>query len=122
MGNEVMQRLRSVQALYKVIDPIQECHISFEEPTTYSKASEAEAWRKAMEKEIASIKKNDTLMLVRAPKPCKPIGVKWVCKLKRNPLGEVRKHKARLVVKGYPQRYRIDYDEVFALVAPFESI
>ena len=75
-----------------------------------------------MEEEIASIEKNDTWMLVRAPKSCKPIGVKWVCKLKRNPLGEVRKHKARLVVKGYRQRYMIDYDEVFALVAPFESI
>ena len=32
------------------------------------------------------------------------------------------KHKARLVVKGYRQRYRIDYDKVFALVSRFESI
>ena len=61
-------------------------------------------------------------MLVKAPKSCKPIGVKWVYKLKKNPLGEILKHKARLVVKGYRQRYRIDYDEVFAHVAHFESI
>ena len=75
-----------------------------------------------MEEEITSIEKNDTWKLVKAPKSCKPIGVKWVYKLKKNPLGEIVKHKARLVVKGYRQRYGIDYDEVFAPVARFESI
>ena len=69
-----------------------------------------------MEEEIASIEKNDTWTLVKAPKSFKPIGVKWVYKLKKNPLLEVAKHKARLVVKGYRQRYRIDYDEIFALL------
>ena len=72
-----------------------------------------------MLQEIASIEKNDTWMLVKAPKSCKPIGMKWVYKLKKNPLGEVVK---RLVVKGYRQRYMIDYDEVFACVSCFESI
>ena len=75
-----------------------------------------------MEEEITSIEKNDTWKLVKAPKSCKPIRVKWVYKLKKNPLGEIVKHKARLVVKGYRQRYGIDYDEVFPLVAHFESI
>ena len=122
-SNEVMPRFRSIQALYEATDPIEEeCLISFEEPTTYSKASEDEAWRKAMEEEITSIEKNDTWKLVKAPKSCKPIGVKWVYKLKKNPLGEIVKHKARLVVKGYRQRYGIDYEEVFAPVARFESI
>ena len=122
-SNEVMPRFRSIQALYEATDPIEEeCLISFEEPTTYSKASEDEAWRKAMEEEITSIEKNDTWKLVKAPKSCKPIGVKWVYKLKKNPLGEIVKHKARLVVKGYRQRYGIDYDEVFAPVTRFESI
>ena len=54
----------------------EECLISFEEPTTYCKASKEEAWRKAMEEEIASIEKNDTWTLVKAPKSCKPIRVK----------------------------------------------
>ena len=48
--------------------------------------------------------------------------MKWVYKLKKNSLGEIVKHKAILVVKGYSQRYGIDYDEVFAHVARFESI
>ena len=59
---------------------------------------------------------------MKGPKSCKPIGVIWVYKLKKNPLGEVVKHKLRLVVKGYRQRYGIDYDEVFAPVAHIESI
>ena len=55
-------------------------------------------------------------------KACNLIGVKCVYKLKKNQLGEVAKHKARLVVKGYSQRFEIGYDELFALVARFESI
>ena len=74
-----------------------------------------------MEEEIDSFEKNDTWMLVKARKSCKPIGVKWVYKLKYL-LGEVVKHKVRLVVKGYCQRYMIDYNEVFSPVARFESI
>ena len=34
--NEVMKRFQSIQALYEAIDPIEECLISFKEPTTYS--------------------------------------------------------------------------------------
>lgn len=46
----------------------------------------------------------------------------WVFKTKKNSLGEVEKHKARLVVKGYKQKQGIDYDEVFAPVARFDTI
>ena len=75
-----------------------------------------------MEEEIASIEKNYIWTLVKAPKSCKPNSVKWVYKLKKNPLGEVVKHKARFFVKAYRQRYVIDYSEVFVVVARFESI
>ena len=53
---------------------------------------------------------------------CRPIGLKWIFKLKKNPQGKVIKHKARLVVKGYSQRKGIDYEEVYALVVCFETI
>ena len=59
---------------------------------------------------------------MKASKSCKPICVKWVYKLKKNLFGEVVKHKARLVMKGYRQRYKNDYDKVFAPIAHFESI
>ena len=54
-NNEGMKRYWSIQDLYKATNPIEDkCLILFEEPTTYSKASQEEAWKKAMEKEIAS--------------------------------------------------------------------
>ena len=52
----------------------------------------------------------------------KPIGVKWVYKVKANPKGENFKHKARLVAKGFLQRECIYYDEVLSPLARLETI
>jgi len=42
--------------------------------------------------------------------------------VKLNPNGPVSKYKARLVARGFLQRYGVDYNEVFALVASLETI
>ncbi|CAA7048460.1 unnamed protein product [Microthlaspi erraticum] len=52
----------------------------------------------------------------------KVIGVKWVYKTKLNERGEVDKYKARLVAKGFHQTHGIDFHEVFALVARWDTI
>nr|GEY18179.1 retrovirus-related Pol polyprotein from transposon TNT 1-94 [Tanacetum cinerariifolium] len=52
----------------------------------------------------------------------KPIGVKWLYKTKLNERGEIIKHKARLVVKGYSQRKGLDYDEVYASVSRWDTV
>jgi hypothetical protein len=70
-----------------------------------------------MDLEIEAIEKNKTWELVSLPKGIKTIRVKWICRTKLNENGEVDKCKARLVVKGYAQRYGIDCSEVFAPVA-----
>jgi hypothetical protein len=56
-----------------------------------------------MMEEMDSIKENGTWSLIDLPPGRKPIGVKWVFKVKRDKHGVVSKHKARLVVKGYAQ-------------------
>lgn len=43
-------------------------------------------------------------------------------KLKKNSFGEVIKHKARLMAKGYVQCTDIDFDEVCAVVARLDSV
>jgi hypothetical protein len=45
-----------------------------------------------------------------------------VYKLKRNEAGEIIKHKARLIARGFVQQEGIDFDEVFAPVARMESV
>jgi hypothetical protein len=76
-------------------------------------------WVKAMREEMASIEQNNTWWLVSRPLGHKPIGFKWVFKLKRNEEGAIVKHKARLVAKGQP---RVDFDEGFALVDRMELV
>jgi transposase InsO family protein len=93
-----------------------------EEPTCYADAAGNPEWEVAMENEIQSIEKNKTWTLIDLPSGQKPIGLKWVFKLKKNAEGVVMKHKARLVAKGYVQKHGIDYDEVFAPVARIDTV
>lgn len=48
--------------------------------------------------------------------------MKWVYKLKLRTNGEITKHKARPVVRGFLQKPGIDFDEVYAFVARLEII
>ena len=48
--------------------------------------------------------------------------VKWMYKVKKNTEKEIKKHKTKLMAKGYNQKINIDYDEVFTPVARLEII
>ena len=57
-----------------------------------------------MKEEMEAIERNLTWDLVKPPENCRPIGVKWIDKVKRNSTGDITRHKAQLVAKGYSQK------------------
>ena len=64
-----------------------------------------------------AIEDNGTWELVDPPVGYRPIGLKWVHKVKRDERDAIVKYKARLVACGFVQREGIDFEEVFAPVA-----
>jgi hypothetical protein len=96
--------------------------ISSKDPKSFEEAEKYDVWRKAMDQEIESIESNNTWELTTLPKGANSIGVKWIYKTKMNERGEIEKYKARLVAKGYSQKHGIDYNEVFAPVARWDTI
>ena len=76
----------------------------------------------AMKNELAMIEKNQTCELVEKPKDRKIIGLKWVFRTKLNFNGSLKKHKARLVVKGYARVYGVDFSETFTQVVRLDTI
>ncbi|XP_071678092.1 uncharacterized mitochondrial protein AtMg00820-like [Lolium perenne] len=93
-----------------------------EEPSSFEEANSDAAWRNAMKEELNSIEENKTWELTDLPNGQRPIGLKWVFKLKKDSTGKVVKHKARLVAKGYVQRQEVEFEEVFAPVARMEIV
>nr|GEV45567.1 Gag-Pol polyprotein [Tanacetum cinerariifolium] len=68
------------------------------------------------EEEIEALHKNKTWELVSLSGGKKPIGIKRVYKIKENGDDQVEKYHARLVVKGYARKERIDFNEIFSPV------
>ncbi|RVW41324.1 Retrovirus-related Pol polyprotein from transposon TNT 1-94 [Vitis vinifera] len=90
------------------------------EPKTYQEvinSNEADQWVKAIQKEIDSLRKNETWELVTKPKDQK------VVKRKQGTLGnEAPRYKARLVAKGFSQKEGVDHNEILSLVVKHSSI
>jgi transposase InsO family protein len=87
------------------------------EPRTYLEAiscKEGHLWKQAMQEEIQSLEDNQTWELAEPLKGRRPVGSKWVFKIKDD--GETIRRKARLVAQGFSQKFGINYDEVFAPV------
>ena len=79
---------------------------------------EGEKWRKAMEKELETLKTMGTWTLQDLPKDQKAIGCKWVFVRKRDNMGSIIQWRARLVAQGFSQKPRTNYnnDGTFAPV------
>ncbi|CAI7876649.1 unnamed protein product [Closterium sp. NIES-53] len=89
------------------------------EPATLKEAlerSDAEEWKKAIESELKSIEENGTWELVELPEGRKAITSKWLFKIKSDADGKIERYKSKLVAKGYQQKEKVDYKELFAPV------
>ncbi|XP_016558321.2 uncharacterized mitochondrial protein AtMg00820-like [Capsicum annuum] len=75
-----------------------------------------------MKEEIDALQENQTWELMPKPRDLKPISCKWVYKVKCRTDGSVERNKARLVARGFSQKYELDYDETFSPVAKFTTL
>ncbi|GJW28897.1 zinc finger, CCHC-type containing protein [Tanacetum coccineum] len=71
-----------------------------DDPKIFDKAMKSQAvafWKEAINGEMDSIMGNNTWVLADLPPCCKPIGCKWIFKIKLKVDGTIEKFKARLV-------------------------
>lgn len=78
-------------------------------------------WQEAMDAEIKTLEKAGTWTTVPRPANKNIVSSKWVFRVKRKADGSIEKYKARLVARGFTQRYGIDYFDTFSPVARLSS-
>ncbi|GAU22921.1 hypothetical protein TSUD_326940 [Trifolium subterraneum] len=92
------------------------------EPKDYKEASKHQCWIEAMNAEIGALNQNRTWVLVDQPANVKPIGSKWVYKVKHKADGSIERYKARLVAKGYNQIEGLDFFDTYSPVAKITTV
>jgi len=78
-------------------------------------------WEEAIKAELEAHEINNTWTIVKKPENKNIVDSKWVFSLKYNELGNPIKYKARLVARGFTQKYQVDYEETFAPIARISS-
>ena len=133
INNRYPERLRTPNVRLYDLDVIlntndlNACHVETLEPQgdniTIHEALAHAAWTAAMEEELEAIRRTNTWTLVRLPPGKKAISCKWVFKAKPI-LGGTSKArlKARLVARGFEQRYGINFEETFAPVVWWSTV
>lgn len=108
-------------ALLSCLSDHNQVPLSYEQATDVS-GPDASEWAGAIKAELDAHALNDTWSVVQTPSRARPLSTKWVFTLKKDSEGNVVRHKARLVARGFEQRQGIDYEQTFAPVAKLDSL
>lgn len=98
---------------------------SIEEPSSFTaamKSPQSDLWMSAMLDELASFSEQNVWELVDIPPGHSTVSIKWIFKVKVGEDGQVERYKARLVGRGFSQRYGENVFETFSPVARFDSV
>jgi hypothetical protein len=76
----------------------------------------------AIQKETAALVANKTWIPTVPPKGANLVSSKWVFDVKYNTDRSVNKFKARLVARGFSQKYGVDFEDTFAPTARYDTL
>jgi hypothetical protein len=96
-----------------------------EEPKTLEEALSSPnrtQWLAAAHAEVKSLRAKGVYCLVNCSLKMKVLSGKWVFKLKQDQDGTIIRFKARYVVKGFMQRFGVNYTNTYANVADIDTI
>ncbi|CAI7836135.1 unnamed protein product, partial [Closterium sp. NIES-53] len=91
-----------------------------EEPASMEEAlagPDREKWLVSRDAEYQSLLENGTWDLVVLPEGKNAVQCKWVLRIKTDDKGQVTIYKSRLVAKGFMQKEKQDFNEIFAPTA-----
>ena len=82
-----------------------------------------EEWLNAVNEELNNMRKLNVFKVAQSlPKDVNIVSCKWVLKYKIDSKGNIIKRKARLVARGFTQRYGIDYTFTFSPTLKLDSL
>jgi hypothetical protein len=95
-------------------------------PRTYDEAITdpkwGQKWQDAIDQELNALTANNTWEEVVPPRHANLVTSKWVFTTKYNTDGSLDKLKARLVARGFSQRYGVDFEDTFAPTVRFDTL